>query len=55
VIGHNDSVTIITSYSDGLAKISGVVGGREKQTAKDFLSGIPWRLRKGGRVVCCDM
>ncbi|OQX23987.1 MAG: hypothetical protein BWK80_23195 [Desulfobacteraceae bacterium IS3] len=53
--GHNNSVTIITSYSDGRAKILGVVGGREKQTAEDFLSGIPERLRTGDRVVCCDM
>jgi transposase len=47
--GHNNSVTIITSYSDGRAKILGVVGGREKQTAEDFLSGIPERLRTGGQ------
>jgi len=53
--GHNNSITIITSYTDDRVKISGVVGGREKQTVKDFLSEIPRRLRKGGRVVCCDM
>jgi transposase len=53
--GHNNSVTIITSYTDDRVRISGVVGGREKQAVKDFLSEIPRRLRKGVRVVCCDM
>lgn len=53
--GHNSSVTIITSYSCGRAEISGVIGGREKQTVKDFLSEIPKRLRTMVRVVCCDM
>jgi transposase len=53
--GHNHFVTIMTSYSDGRVKISGVVSGREKQTVKDFLSEIPERLGRGGRAVCCDM
>ena len=53
--GHNYFVTIITSYSDERVKILGVVGGREKQTVKDFLSEIPKRLRTGVRAVCCDM
>jgi len=53
--GHNYSVTVITSYSGGRAEISGVIGGREKQTVKNFLSEIPRRLGTEVRVVCCDM
>jgi transposase len=53
--GHNHFVTIITSYSVDRVKILGVVGGREKQRVKDFLSEIPKRLRRGVRAVCCDM
>jgi transposase len=53
--GHNSFVTIITSYSCGRVEILGVIGGREKQTVRDFLSEIPKRLRTLVRVVCCDM
>jgi transposase len=35
--GHQDFVTIITSYAGEQAKLVGVIEGREKQTVKDFL------------------
>lgn len=53
--GHQNSVTIISSYVGEQAEVPGVVGGREKQAVKDFLSGIPERLENSIRVVCCDM
>lgn len=53
--GHQNSVTVITSYSGDRAEVPGVIGGREKRTVKDFLSEIPGRLRNSIRVVCCDM
>jgi len=53
--GHQNSVTIISSYVGEQAKVPGVVEGREKQAVKEFLSGIPERLKNSIRVVCCDM
>ncbi len=53
--GHQNFVTIISSYVGEQAKVLGVVEGREKQAVKDFLSGIPKRLKNSIRVVCCDM
>jgi len=53
--GHQNSVTVITSYAGERTKVVGVIGGREKQTVKDFLLKIPKRLRNGIRIVCCDM
>jgi len=41
--GHQNSVTIISSYVGEQAKVPGVVEGREKQAVKEFLSGIPER------------
>lgn len=53
--GHNDFVTVITSYAENRIRISGIVGGREKVSVKIFLSCIPKRLQKGIKAVCCDM
>lgn len=53
--GHNDSVTVITSYSDERIRISGTAGGREKVGVKNFLSGIPERPKKSVKAVSCDM
>jgi len=52
---HRNSVTVITYYLGDRVEVLGVIGGREKQTVKDFLSEIPGRLRNSIRVVCCDM
>jgi transposase len=53
--GHDDFVTIITSYVENRVRISGVVRGREKSGVRKFISGIPKRLRKSVKAVCCDM
>ena len=53
--GHQSFVTVITSYAGEQTEVAGVIGGREKQTVKDFLLKIPKRLGNGIRIVCCDM
>jgi transposase len=53
--GHNDFVTVLTSYAADRIRISGIISGREKNEVKKFLSGIPKRLRKSIKAVCCDM
>jgi len=53
--GHQNFVTVITSYAGEQTEVVGIIGGREKQAVKDFLSEIPRRLRNSIRIVCCDM
>lgn len=53
--GHNDFVTVLTSYAENRVRISGIISGREKIGVKQFLSGIPKRLRNSVKAVCCDM
>ncbi len=35
--------------------MTGTVRGREKSEVRKFLSGIPHRLRKSVKAICCDM
>ncbi len=53
--GHRDFVTIVTSRTNGQTKILGILKGREKITVKQFLAGIPDRLKKTIKAVCSDM
>lgn len=53
--GHKDFVTIVTSRVDGKTTILAVLKGRKKETVKEFLSGIPKRLKKTVKAVCSDM
>lgn len=53
--GHRDFVTVITCYTGNRVRIIGIVRGREKSEVRKFLSGIPHRLRKSVKAICCDM
>jgi transposase len=53
--GHKDFVTIVTALVGTQMRILGVLGDRKKATVKAFFSGIPKRIRKTLRTVCCDM
>lgn len=53
--GHRDFVAIITARHECETLILGVLPDRKKATVKAFLQGIPKRLRRTIRSVCCDM
>jgi len=53
--GYRDFVTLITYRIDDKVHILGIVEGREKADMVNFLRGIPHRLHKSIRAVCCDL
>ena len=53
--GHKDYATIITGYLYERIRILGVIEGRKKESIEEFLRGMPERLRKTVKYVCCDM
>jgi len=54
--GHRDYVVIVTALmANGQLVILGVLPDRQKDTVIEFLRGIPQRLQKTIRSVCCDM
>ncbi len=52
--GHKDFVTIVTARIDGKTIILAVLKDRKKATVKQFLQGIPERLKKTVKAVCSD-
>jgi len=53
--GHQDYVTIISSWNKGVKQILGVIKGKEKAAVKGFLEGIPHNKRKTITAVCTDL
>lgn len=53
--GHKDYVTIVTGYSEGKLLILGVLKGKEKDTVKQFLKSIPFKIRQKVESVCVDL
>ena len=54
--GHQDFVTIVTARKAcGRVRVLAVLADRKKQTVKQFLRGIPRRLKRTIRTVCTDM
>jgi len=52
--GHKDFVTIITSRSNGVIQLLGVLKDRKKATVIQFFKSIPKPLRKTITAVCSD-
>ncbi len=54
--GHQDFVVIATARQrDGRVRVLAVLGDRRKETIKQFLGGIPARLKSRIESVCTDM
>ncbi len=53
--GHRNFVTIVTGRCDDKILILGILEGKDKDTVKAFLGGIPKRIRKQIKAVCTDM
>ncbi len=54
--GHGNFVVIVTARSrNGKASVLAVLADRKKETVKQFLQGIPLRLKKSIESVCTDM
>jgi len=53
--GHNNYVTLITSFYKGKKKILAVLEGKEKATIKAFLASIPIKKRKTITAICVDI
>lgn len=54
--GQRDYVTLVTARkANGDIHLLGVLPGRTKDEVIDFLRGIPEKLRKTVKTVCCDL
>jgi len=54
--GHRDFVVIVTARSrEGRVSVLAVLADRKKETVKQFLRGIPARLKESIETVCTDM
>jgi transposase len=54
--GHRDFVVIVTArVATGEVKVLGVLPDRKKQTVKEFLAGMPKRVKRAIRTVCTDL
>jgi len=54
--GHRNFVVIVTArLATGEVKVLGVLPDRKKQTVKEFLAGMPQRVKRAIRTVCTDL
>jgi len=54
--GHRDFVVIVTArVATGEVRVLGVLPDRKKQTVKQFLEGMPKRVKRAIRTVCTDL
>ena len=53
--GHREYFAIISAQVDGEVKILAILSDRKQGTVKEFLSGIPHRLKKTIDTACTDM
>jgi transposase len=53
--GHKDFVTIVSARIAGHIELLAVLKDCQKATVKKFLQGLPDRLKKTVKSVCCDL
>jgi transposase len=54
--GHRDFVVIVTArMASGEVKVLAVLPDRKKQTVRQFLEGLPKRVKRSIRTVCTDL
>lgn len=54
--GHRDFVVIVTAQvASGELKVLAVLPDRQKQTVRQFLEGLPKRVKRSIRTVCTDL